>query len=180
MADIKKHPSFPNNPTPMHYRRNYQQGGCYFFTLVSHQRRPILTHPDIRHALRKAIEAVRQKAPFTILAWVLLPEHLHTLWQLPDNDAAYSMRWNQIKRRTSQQCPHLAPIWQRRFWEHTIRDEADFAAHFDYIHFNPVKHGHVNRVSDWVYSTFHRHVKNGIYPRDWGDTYSEAAINYGE
>ena len=110
MANSKNIPHFPTTLLPMHYRRNYQQGGCYFFTLVSHQRRPILTHPDIRHALREAIEAVRQNAPFTILAWVLLPEHLHTLWQLPDNDANYSMRWNQIKRRTSHQCPHLAPI----------------------------------------------------------------------
>ena len=76
--------------------------------------------------------------------------------------------------------PSPRAYWQRRFWEHTIRDEADFAAHFDYIHFNPVKHGHVNRVSDWAYSTFHRHVKNGIYPHDWGDSYSEATINYGE
>ena len=153
----------------MRYRRHYQAGGLYFFTLVSAQRQAILTRPEIRQTLRQAIQAVRQKYPFEIMAWVLLPDHLHTIWQLPENDVNYSERWRQIKRFTQYHCRDQFPnIWQKRFWEHTIRDEVDFARHLDYLHFNPVKHGYVDQVVKWGYSSFHRYVRSGAYPTDWG------------
>ena len=153
----------------MRYRRHYHAGGLYFFTLVSAQRQAILTHPEIRQTLRQAIRAVRQKYPFEIMAWVLLPDHLHTIWQLPENDVNYSERWRQIKRFTQYHCRDQFPnIWQKRFWEHTIRDDVDFVRHLDYLHFNPVKHGYVDQVVNWEYSTFHRYVREGVYPADWG------------
>ena len=166
------------------YRRAYRAGGQYFFTVVSEGRRPILTQPDIRTALRQAIIAVRQNYPFEISAWVLLPDHLHTIWQLPPNDADYSLRWNQIKRRVTHACerayhePALlnkrrrakryGTIWQHRFWEHAIRDENDFNSHMNYLHYNPVKHGLVQSACDWPWSSFHRLVRQGIYSNDWG------------
>lgn len=97
-----------------------------------------------------------------------MPDHLHTIWRLPDNDSAYSERWRQIKRHSQYLIGGNLRLWQKRFWEHTIRDEADFACHFDYLHFNPVKHGYVGQISDWRFSTFHRYVKQGIYPHNWG------------
>lgn len=166
------------------YLRAYNAGGQYFFTVVSEGRRPILTQPDIRAALRAAIIAVRANYPFEISAWVLLPDHLHTVWQLPLNDADFSLRWNQIKRRVTHACEQTyhAPdlfnqrrqakrygtIWQHRFWEHAIRDERDFNQHMDYVHYNPVKHGLVQSVVDWPWSSFHRLVKQGVYTAGWG------------
>ncbi|MDO5639332.1 MAG: transposase [Neisseria sp.] len=161
----------------MHYRRNYHRGGLYFFTLVSFQRRPILTQSEIRQSLREAVYIVRDKHPFEIVGWVLLPDHLHTIWQLPENNADYSMRWNQIKRRVSYRHREMK-IWQGRFWEHTIRDDQDFARHFDYLHVNPVKHGYVSAVVDWPYSTFHRYVREGIYPRKWGGNGLDFTVAY--
>jgi putative transposase len=111
---------------------------------------------------------------------VVLPDHLHCLWTLPPGDADYSRRWKAIKTAFAKAIPrdellsdvrrvkHERGIWQRRFWEHTVRDERDYAAHMDYIHFNPVKHGWVTQVADWAYSSFHRHVQMGNYPVDWG------------
>ncbi|STZ75705.1 REP-associated tyrosine transposase [Bergeriella denitrificans] len=154
----------------MDYRRFYRNGGLYFFTVNSYQRRPILTRADIRSTLREAVQKVRQNYPFEIQAWVLLPDHLHTIWQMPEADADFSVRWNQIKRHVTFHCGKQyadGHIWQNRFWEHHIRDEQDFANHFDYIHWNPMKHGYVRSIADWPYSTFHRHVKAGIYPPDW-------------
>ncbi|HZJ95452.1 MAG TPA: transposase [Thiopseudomonas sp.] len=167
------------------YRRSNTPGGLYFFTVVSAGRRPILTQPDIRIALRQAIVAVRQNYPFTIHAWVLLPDHLHTIWQLPPHDADFSVRWNQIKRRVTSACeknyhdPTLlttrrrakrhGTLWQHRFWEHEIRNERDCKHHMDYVHFNPVKHGLAARAVDWPWSSFHRLVKQGVYPEDWGN-----------
>jgi len=166
------------------YRRADVAGGWYFFTVVAERRRAILTQPDIRAALRDAIVAVRQNHPFTILGWVLLPDHLHAIWQLPPGDADFSTRWSQIKRRVTHACgatyadPALltarriakrhGTIWQHRFWEHLIRDQRDFRRHMDYLHFNPVKHGLVERVVDWPYSSFHRLVREGAYARNWG------------
>jgi len=152
------------------YRRARVAGGCYFFTVVSHRRQPVLTDPTTRAALRKAIDATRLTHPFEIEAWVLLPEHLHCLWRLPVGDADYSLRWAQIKRMTRHELGYAPTqaLWQHRYWEHCIRDENDYARHFDYIHWNPVKHGLVKCASEWPYSTFHRSVKVGIYPADWG------------
>jgi putative transposase len=167
------------------YRRLHTPGATYFFTLASQARRALLTSDSVRQALRGAIAEVRSDAPFVICAWVLLPDHLHCIWELPDGDADYGRRWSIIKRRVTQACVGLentgerresqikrreGSLWQRRFWEHQIRDEDDFARHMDYIHFNPVKHGYVGQVSDWPYSTFHRYVKAGVYVADWAGT----------
>jgi putative transposase len=132
--------------------------------------------------LRQAFQTVQADFPFTIEAIVVLPDHIHALWTLPDNDADYSSRWRRIKAQFSRQCPPAfksqpslsrfrkgeQAIWQRRFWEHQIRNEADFSQHVDYIHYNPVKHGLVPAPKDWPYSSFQRYVKAGVYPVDWG------------
>jgi len=133
-----------------------------------------------RRCVARAFASVRAQRPFTIDAAVILPDHLHCIWTLPDGDTDFSGRWHAIKSRFSRSLPkeerlsarRIAKgergIWQRRFWEHTIRDDEDFARHMDYIHYNPVKHGHARRVCDWPYSTFHRHVQHGVYAPDWG------------
>ena len=179
------------------YKRNFVDGGTFFFTVVSYQRQRILTSPAIRIALRKAIQKTQQDFPFKINAWVLLPDHIHCIWTLPNGDDDYSRRWSMIKRLTSQSCKyHLPPyylnsssrlkrnestLWQRRFWEHTITDDSDYMNHLNYIYWNPVKHGYANTVSEWSYSTFHRDVKNGLYGADWGDNFNESEnTNFGE
>ena len=173
-----------------HYRRAQQTGGTYFFTVVTYRRQPFLCDNDVRAALRNAIEQVRERRGFHIDAWVLLPDHLHCIWTLPKDDADFSTRWSRIKRHVTQRCgPRLlrpewlteskqshreSTLWQRRFWEHVIRDEADYRAHVDYLHCNPVKHGYVKRVIDWPYSSFHRYVKEGVYEPDWGVGYDDS------
>lgn len=169
-------------------------GSSYFFTVVAYRRQPILCDEAIRKALRTAIETVRVARPFVIDAWVLMPDHLHCVWTLPDGDADFSTRWKIIKRDVSLDCGkdyrradfvtaskrkhRESTIWQRRFWEHQIRDENDFARHVDYIHFNPVKHGHVKQVADWPYSTFHRYVRDGVYARDWAGAMESMELEY--
>jgi putative transposase len=169
------------------YRRALVTGGTFCFTVVSWQRRPVLCNPDVRTALREAITAVRKAHPVTIEAWVLLPDHLHCVWTLPEGDADFSVRWAKIKRFVTRQIGgsgdgaqsapygggsrlkrHEGWLWQRRFWEHQVRDQADLNRCLDYLHWNPVKHGHVAHVADWPYSTFHRWVNEGLYPVDWG------------
>ena len=166
------------------YRRNYVSGGTYFFTLVTHLRRHFLVDELARPFLRRAIDTVRSELPFDIVAMVLLPDHLHAIWTLPDGDENYSLRWKRIKGEFTTsyldaggcQGPVSASrrkrgergIWQRRFWEHTVRDETDFERLFDYTHFNPVQHGYVKCPHEWQYSTFHRHVRGSVYPEDWG------------
>jgi putative transposase len=150
------------------YRRVRIPGGTYFFTVVTHLRRPILCTPESRAALRLAIAETRRDHPFVSIAWVLLPDHLHTIWKLPDDDANYAMRWRLIKARFSRSVAGTLPpmpcvdsresreeryVWQRRFWEHTIRDEEDLRRHVNYIHFNPVKHGLVAEPEAWLFST---------------------------
>jgi putative transposase len=179
------------------YRRADASGACYFFTVVTLRRRKILTAADCRLWLRHAITATRTHYPFTINAWVLLPDHLHCIWTLPENDNDFSVRWNGIKRRftllskeklhkpewinASKQKHREGTIWQRRFWEHQIRDDTDYQQHINYIHYNPVKHGWVKTVNAWPYSTFHRYVKQGVYPSNWGDASSyNDTIDYGE
>ncbi len=162
----------------MRYRRFYQTGGTYFFTVVTDKRQKILTDETVRSALRQAVMTVRERYPFEIEAWVLMPDHLHTIWHLPENDAAYSERWRQIKRYSQYLIGRECQLWQKRFWEHTIRDETDFIHHFNYLHFNPVKHGYVEQVSDWPFSTFHRYVKQGIYPKHWGGSNVDFSIKY--
>ncbi len=160
------------------YRRNRVPGGTYFFTVNLHDRsRPLLV--ERIDLLRTAVHRVRELRPFHIDAWVVLPEHMHTLWTLPEGDADYRHRWHSIKmlfskgietgepRSPSRQIRGERGIWQRRYWEHTIRNDHDYAAHMDYIHFNPVKHGLVANVADWPFSTFHRSVALGLYPPGW-------------
>jgi len=182
------------------YKRNFLPGGTFFFTVVTHGRRPWLCTERARNSLRMAIQEVRAKRPFTIEAWVLFPDHLHCLWELPEDDHDFSVRWRLIKARVSRDCAETleetvvgiaaynvgcvsdsvthrnasrsrrreSNLWQRRFWEHTIRDERDYAAHCDYIHYNPVKHGLSKSPGDWPYYTFHRFVTQGIYDMGWG------------
>ncbi len=179
----------------MHYRRARTPGGTYFFTLGTHQRRPILCAPDIVSLLREAFRAAKQRRPFALDAIVILPDHLHCLWTLPPDDADYSTRWMLIKAYFTRRCPpelKAAPgqglrhhreqsLWQHRYWEHPIRDDRDFACHCDYLHYNPVKHGYVARVADWPHSSFHRLVAEGVYPADWAGTVEERAVDgFGE
>ena len=172
------------------YRRSNTRGGTYFFTVVTHHRQPILCNENIRNALRRAIIDTRREHPFGIDGWVLLPDHMHCIWTLPPDDRDYGMRWARIKRHVSKHCGtifhrselkspsrkrrHESTLWQRRFWEHRIRDDRDFQTHMDYIHFNPVKHGIVKQVRDWPYSTFHRYVRRGVYSPDWAGAGIEA------
>ncbi len=147
---------------------------------------------DNADVLRKAFRYARQRYPFTIDAIVVLPDHLHTIWTLPEGDADFAVRWQLIKGNFSRKLPQgerisasrvrkrERGIWQRRFWEHTLRDEDDFARHADYIHFNPVKHGHTARVQDWPFSSFHRMVRLGIYPADWAGDATDPAGGFGE
>jgi putative transposase len=165
------------------YRRADIPGATYFFTVITHRRQALLTDSRCRESLRNAINKVRLKMPFDIVACVLMPDHLHAVWQLPQNDKDFSLRWSLIKQYVTRDCATWLPqqdlsisrakrgeggLWQRRFWEHFICNEKDLSRHLDYIHFNPVKHGYVSNVADWPYSTFHRYVKDGAYPEDWG------------
>ena len=161
------------------YRRVHIEGGCYFFTVALANRKLHLLIDNIEY-LRQAFREVMKAHPFKIDAAVILPEHLHCVLTLPVNDDDYSMRWRQIKSAFSGQLPSTEQrslsrikkgergIWQRRFWEHVIRDEQDYQQHIDYIHYNPVKHGYVKQTIDWKYSSFHRAVNWGIYSSNWG------------
>jgi putative transposase len=172
------------------YRRNFVAGGTYFFTatLVDRTSRALTEHVD---ALRAAIRLTRHAHPFTIDAVVVLPDHLHMVMTLPTGDADYPSRWALIKRRfTAAVAKSGIPIvrhrngehalWQRRFWEHTVRDDRDFERHVDYIHFNPVKHDLVARVRDWPHSSFHRYVRRGLLPEDWAGDAGENPAGFGE
>ncbi len=160
------------------YRRNRVPGGTYFFTVNLLDRNSDLLSRHMQ-SLRDAVRHARTRAAFHIDAWVVLPEHMHCIWTLPQGDADFSSRWQTIKAGFSKSLPHgehrsasqvgkgERGIWQRRFWEHTIRDDRDYAAHVDYVHFNPAKHGLVSDLRDWPYSSFHQHVARGIYPVAW-------------
>ena len=160
----------------MQYRRAFVPGGTCFFTVVTARRRPIFADEKAIELLREAFRHVRLRRPFTIVAMVVLPDHLHCLWTLPSGDSDYSTRWRLIKSRVTrhyESCHDRQPhrtIWQPRYWEHTISDEEDYWRHVEYIHYNPVKHGYVHRPSEWPYSTFMRFVKKGIHSADWGST----------
>ena len=173
------------------YRRAEISGGTFFFTVVTFRRRPFLIDEEVRAALRDAITRTRTTLPFTIDAWVLLPDHLHCVWTLPDGDANFSTRWRLIKTFVMQRCHHFlhdptelsdrrrakaqSTVWQNRFWEHQIRNENDFEKHVDYIHWNPVKHGYVTRPIDWRWSSMRRYVDAGILPENWAE--SESAVD---
>jgi len=173
-----------------HYRRAHVPGATYFFTVNLVDRRSTLLTARIED-LRAAVRYTRQRHPFVIDAMTILPEHLHAVWTLPPDDADFPLRWRLIKSHFSRRMPHgehrrasrIAKcergIWQRRYWEHLIRDEDDLRRCVDYTHFNPVKHGHAKRVSDWPYSTFHREVREGRLPMDWAVA-AESGGAYGE
>ena len=166
------------------YRRANTPGASYFFTVVTFERRSLLTTDFARHCLRSAWKLTRQRYPFDEDAVVLMPDHLHCIWTLPPDDSDFSSRWRMIKgiftrsflkgggvegsRTDSRQRKREAAVWQRRFWEHRLRNEKDFRRHVDYIHFNPVKHGNVSKPIDWPWSSFSRYVEGGQYDPDWG------------
>ena len=156
------------------YRRAFVPGGRYFFTLVTWRRKAILGEADAIDALRSAMRKVKRNRPFDIDGIVVLPDHLHCILQLPEGDPDFSGRWREIKKACSRR---IAPafdhrrerrFWQRRFWEHAIRDDDDWRRHMDYIHYNPVRHGMVTRPGDWPWSSFRMSVDRGWYAPDWG------------
>jgi putative transposase len=172
------------------YRRNVLPGGSYFFTATLADRRSdaLVRHID---ALRDAFRVTRRERPFAIEAVVVLPDHLHAILTLPSGDADFSGRWRRIKGHFSRGLIDAAvslkrrpngdlALWQRRFWEHTIRDESDFSRHVDYIHFNPVKHGLVSYVRDWPHSSFHRYVRECLLPDDWAGDAGTDGAGFGE
>lgn len=151
------------------FRRLYQPGGTYFFTVVTANRWPCFDNADNVRLLGDALRCTRSSHPFDSLAIVVMPDHLHCLWKLMPDDADFSLRWQLVKKRftanLSAASPHTSrrTIWQPRFWEHLIRDAEDFGRHLDYLHYNPVKHGLAATPSAWPYSTFKRYVRTGVY-----------------
>lgn len=178
------------------YIRPIVPGGTIFFTVITYNRRPIFRSTSARKILRTAMLDVAKRFPYETDAICLLPNHIHCIWTLPENDSDYSIRWKEIKRIFSKtynaEVQKSTPtnksrvkreelaIWQRRFWEHIIRNELDYNNHINYIHYNPVKHGLVKQVSEWPWSSFHRYVKDGFYESEWGSNYEEIGFNFGE
>lgn len=180
------------------YRRSHIEGGTFFFTVMAYGHRQIFDNTKARDLLRFAWLDVQQRFPFKTIAVCLLPEHIHCIWSLPVGESNYSIRWKEIKRLFSKgYLSQIGPggnrnesrikrgeaaIWQRRFWEHTIRDQDDLHRHIDYIHYNPVKHGLVKRVVEWPWSSFHRYVKAGMYEQEWGTSveFNVNETDYGE
>jgi putative transposase len=173
------------------YVRAKTKGYVFFFTVVLADRRSNLLLDQIDR-LRDSYRQVQRHRPFETIAICVLPDHLHALWTLPEGDADFSTRWSLIKsgfsrginsalsRSTSKISKREKGIWQRRYWEHAIRDDADYERHVDYIHFNPVKHGYVTRVADWPHSTFHRYVERGLLAADWGGDIRNIQGSFGE
>ena len=163
----------------MQYRRSYTKGGTYFFTVNLADRSQTLL-VDNYQLLKEAIRTVKQRHSFHIDAMVVLPDHLHAIWTLPPEDSDYSTRWRLIKSEFSRKLPkdeHRSQsrqtksergIWQRRFWEHQIKDQQDYNQYIDYIHYNPVKHGYVSRPADWSQSSIHKFIREGILDFNWG------------
>lgn len=165
------------------YRRMFQPGGSFFLTLVTYRRETILGSASAVALLRSAVAEVRARRPFEVLGAVVLPDHVHFVWALPPGDTDYPIRVAATKAIFSRKHARSAEseggvsasrlrrrertVWQRRYWEHTIRDERDLQAHMDYIHYNPVKHGYASCPHAWRWSSFHRWVKEGRYPDDW-------------
>jgi putative transposase len=169
------------------YKRVYIPGGTFFFTVVTYDRRPILTDPISRRLLRQSWLLEKRCRPFDLEAICLMPDYIHFIFRLPEQDSDYSTRISGMKARFTKSFLENKngyngmyitklgkgerTVWQHRFWEHMIRDEDDFRRHVDYIHYNPVKHGLVSNVKDWPWSSFHRYVRDGIYTSDWGSDF---------
>jgi putative transposase len=172
----------------VNYRRARVPGATFFFTVTLRDRGSRVLTEHIA-ALRASVSIVKRERPLRIEALVVLPDHLHTIWTLPDDDADYSGRWRAIKaaftrelkrRGVTLECDRRGEykLWQRRYWEHLIRDEKDLARHVDYIHYNPVKHGWVTKPVEWPWSSIHQHIRRGLIPPDWavvseGDEFGE-------
>jgi putative transposase len=172
------------------YRRANINGSTFFFTVVLADRSSTLLVDDVDR-LREVYRIVRERRPFETVAICVLPDHIHAIWTLPEGDADFSIRWSLIKsgfsrgladepRSPSKIVKREKGIWQRRFWEHAIRDDTDLERHIDYVHFNPVKHRHVTRVVDWPHSSFHRYVERGVLDADWGGDIREIQGKFGE
>jgi putative transposase len=173
------------------YRRAKIEGGAFFFTLALADRSSDLLVREIDR-LRRAYKVARERLSFETIASCILPDHLHALWQLPDDDPDFASRWSLFKsgfsrglppaqsRSASKMAKREKGILQRRYWEHAIRSDADLERHVDYIHYNPVKHGLVSRVRDWPHSSFHRYVKRGLLPVDWGGDARDIRGRFGE
>lgn len=172
------------------YIRSQVAGATYFFTLTLAQRNTALLTDNIE-LLRHAYQRANALHPFTTIAICILPDHIHAIWQMPPDDGDYALRWRMIKsqfsrhfsaneqRSSSKVKRREKGIWQRRYWEHQIRDDIDLQRHVDYIHYNPVKHGLVSNVKDWPHSTFHRYVKDDVYAESLGGKFDEKGI-FGE
>ena len=170
------------------YRRLWIPGGSYFFTVALAERGSSLLVDQV-DKLRRSFQRVRRQRPFAMSGVVILPDHLHCIWTLPAGDSDYAVRWAGIKAafsaelsfddslRESLRRKRERGVWQRRYWEHALRNESDHTAHVDYIHYNPVKHRCVERVTDWPHSSFHRYVRSGDLPADWGGRLSPGRIN---
>jgi putative transposase len=175
----------------MQYRRARAEGAVYFFTVNASERDKdlLVQHIEI---LRNAVRSVRRRHPFEIVAMCVMPDHLHAVWRLPSGDRDFPLRWSLIKSGFSR---NIDPgelisksrlknrergLWQRRYWEHLIRDETDLERHVNYIHFNPVKHGYVDRAIDWPYSSIHRYQRNGLLTSQWAESQNLAEGDFGE
>jgi len=166
------------------YRRAKTTGATYFFTVVTHNRKPVFRSAASVQILRDAFQDEMQRRPYIMEAAVILPDHLHCIWQLPENDSDYSSRWREIKKAVTKQIARgtknsrgEGDVWQRRFWEHQIRDNHDWRKHIDYIHYNPVKHGYTSTPLEWQWSSFRRWVDKGAYSSDWGSVEPEGISN---
>jgi len=174
----------------VHYRRNFLAGGTFFFTVTLADRRSRVLVENI-DLLRRAFRTTRRERPFSIDAVIVLPDHLHIVMTLPPDDADFSGRWRRFKSLFTRlvvargvPCERDGrgeyALWQRRFWEHPVRDESDLVRHVDYIHYNPVKHDLVSQVSDWPHSSFHRYVRLAVLPADWAGAYVQTKLHCGE
>lgn len=176
------------------YRRAHVPGGSFFFTLVTNNRAHLFASERGRNLIGSMLRRCMLKWPFTINAIVLLPDHLHAIWTLPSGDCAYPRRWGWVKKEfakewlllggaesevsKARQAERRRGVWQPRYWEHTLEDEDDFERHFDYIHYNPVKHGYVTCPRDWAWSSFHRWVDADVYPRNWACSHSGFVLDF--
>ena len=165
------------------YRRTYSAGSTVFLTWVAYRRAPLFSHPETVALFRQSVRKAKREADFQIVAAAVLPDHLHFIWTLPPDDHNYSKRVGRIKvlftralRGHNAQPETISPsrrkhresdVWQRRFWEHTLRSKAELSRYFDYVHYNPVKRGLVKCPHQWPYSSFHELVGQGVYQQDW-------------
>jgi len=181
------------------YRRDNSSGATWFFTIVTYRRQSFLCDKRVRKALREAGRKLQTKYPFKINAWVLMPDHFHCIWTLPNHDSNFPLRIRLLKRYVTQACSHFlqcdhlstpsrrkrkeSSLWQRRYWEHRIRSESDLLHHMNYIHFNPVKHGLSHSPVEWPFSTIHQLIVEGVYTSSWATNPDSESIDdhdYGE